>query len=201
RERFALGYGDPTQTSTAYRFAPAGRATRRVVAVHGAGNDALFGWIGLFKRLLDRGSEILTFDLPGPGRLDQGRFSPDAARAALSAAVAEIGRGRRRLPTHAIGVSVGGSVLLGTLPALREELHSAAAIVAPLRIELTLGSFVGELRPRTFATVVREREHYGRTGLVPSFGPFKRDTYPLRLERSAPRGAFGYVEVLNQCLA
>ncbi len=201
RERIPLRHGEKGETSTAYRFSPAEGATRRVVAIHGAGNDALFGWIGLFKRLLGRGAEILTFDLPGHGRTDGGAFSPDAARAALRAAVVEIGRDRPNLPTHAVGVSIGGSVLLSTLPGLNETLTSAAVVVAPLRIELSLASFVGELRPRNFAAVAREREHYGWLGLVPSFGSFKRDVYPLRLARESPPGMFGYVSILNEYLA
>jgi len=117
----------------------------------------------------------------------------------LRAAIAESGRGRQDLPTHAIGVSLGGSVLIGTLPELSGALTSAAAVVAPLRIDLTLASFMGELRLRNFAAVVREREHYGWLGLVPSFGSFKRDIYPLRLARQ-PQGTFGYVSILNDYL-
>ncbi len=35
--------------------------------------------------------------------------------------------------------------------------------------------------------------------MVPSFGPVKRDLYPLRLAEE-PEGVFGYVERLNQAL-
>ncbi len=201
REWVALSHGETSESSIAYRFSPAEGTRRRVVAVHGAGNDALFGWIGLFKRMLGSGAEILTFDLPGHGRFDSGEFSPRAARAVLRAAVAESSRDRPDLPTHAIGVSIGGSVLISGLPELSGALASAAAIVAPLRIDLSLTSFMGELRPRNFAAVVREREHYGWLGLVPSFGSFKRDIYPLRLARKSPPGMFGYVSILNEYLA
>jgi pyruvate dehydrogenase E2 component (dihydrolipoamide acetyltransferase) len=201
RERITLLCDESGVSSTGYRLTPATPAVRRVVTVHGAGNDALFGWVGLFKQLLDRGAEILTFDLPGHGRYAKDAFSPGAARAILLAAITESFRKRVSLPTHAIGVSLGGSVLLGALPELRDTLASAAIVVAPLRIELSLASFVGELRPRNFALVLREREHYGWSGLVPSFGSFKRDIYPLHLARPAPPGMFGYVSILNDYLA
>jgi pimeloyl-ACP methyl ester carboxylesterase len=98
-------------------------------------------------------------------------------------------------------VSLGGSVLLRALPAVQAQVRSAILIGAPLQIVLSPRSILGEIGASTIALLWREREHYGLTGLIPSFGPFKRDTYPLRLGRKAPAGAFGYVAVLNQALA
>ncbi len=196
RERFPLDL-DGAESTTAYRLMPVGRAARIVLAIHGAGNDALFGWVGLFKRLLLAGSGILTLDLPGHGRFNRGSFSRDAGRAAVSAAIAECRRWRAATPIHAVGVSLGGAMLLEALAEPGVKLASAAILVAPLRIELSPRSFAGELRPHNFAIVASQRAHYGATGLIPSFGPFKRDTYPLRLADRPPPGAFGYVDTLN----
>lgn len=192
------GGGD--QRCTAYRLSPSIPPRRIVVTMHGAGNDALFGWVGLFKRLLEAGSEIFTFDLPGHGRYDRTRFSAAAARAAVAGAVEASGAPDRSIPVHALGVSLGGSVLLSALPELEPRLASAALVVAPLRIELSLGAALHEVGLRTLRIVWRERLHYGLTGLIPSFGSFKRDVYPLRLAETPPPGAFGYVEVLNRVL-
>ena len=101
---------------------------------------------------------------------------------------------------HAIGVSLGGSLLLDALPQLSGSLQSAALIVAPRRIELSPRTLLPEVGPRTLGLVWKEREHYGLGGLIPSFGPFKRDIYPLRLAVEPPPGAFGYVESLNAML-
>lgn len=49
-------------------------------------------------------------------------------------------------------------------------------------------------------TIWRERSWFGLTGLIPSFGPFRRGAFPLRLADPAGPGAFGYVHVLNQIL-
>ncbi len=200
-ERVQLDPPGNGKAGTAYRLSPADRPRRVVLALHGAGNDALFAWVGLFKRLLLGGSEILTFDLPGHGRVGSGFFGVEEAGAALATAAAACGRSPFGLPVHAVGVSLGGSLLLHSLPRLQDRFTSAALIVAPLQIQLSPRSVLAELRPRNFRLLLREREHYGLTGLIPSFGPFKRGTYPLRLQNPAPPGSFGYVESLNQLLA
>lgn len=198
RERLRLGpEGEPT---TAYRLTPAGPPRRLLFALHGAGNDALFAWVGLFKRQLLRGTEIFSFDLPGHGRDSTTLFSADAAGTALAAALAACVEGRDELPVHAVGVSLGASLLLASLPEIQGGLTSAALIVAPLRIVLSPRALLSELRPGSVALLWSEREHYGLTGLIPSFGPFKRSIYPLRLAEPAPPGMFGYVERLNGAL-
>lgn len=197
QKRLTLSSGSPT---VAYRFSPQGEAQRVLFALHGAGNDALFGWIGLFKRELLRASEIFTFDLPGHGRSSTSEFVAEAVADALETALDDCAPPDRPVPVHAIGVSLGGSLLLATLPRIEARLRSAALLVAPLRINLTPLSFLSELRPSAFHLLWREQENYGLTGLIPSFGPFKRDVYPLRLNEPPGPGPFGYVETLNRGL-
>jgi len=187
--------------TSGYRLAPASPSRRVVIALHGAGNDALFGWVGLFKQLLLRETEIFTFDLPGHGRTNQTAFSAEGAAVAVHSAIEQCAAACSGLPVHAIGVSLGGAVLLHDLPRLQRRLTSAALLVAPLRIVLSPSSLLGEIGRHGIRVLLREREHYGLTGLIPSFGPFKRDTYPLRLAAVPPEGAFGYIEVLNETLA
>ena len=191
-EEFRCGEQHP---AVSYRLRPAGEVKRVVCAFHGAGNDALFGWIGLFKRLLTGGAEIFTFDLPGHGRGCATSFSGASVAEAVAGA---INAGRREdVPLHAVGVSLGGSVLLSQLPRLQAELTSAALVVAPLQIALSRSSIMNELGMGGLSLVWREREHYGLSGLIPSFGGFKRSIYPLHLATTPPSGAFGYVEALN----
>lgn len=191
------GNGDLIQ---AYRFTPRLPPRSIVLALHGAGNDALFAWVGFFKRLLLGGTEIFTFDLPGHGRVSQTVFEPTAAAAAIESALEQATDPHPLIPVHAVGVSLGGALLLSTLPALQARLASATLVVAPLRIVLSPISLLNELRFRNFISLWREKEHYGLLGLVPSFGPFRRDIYPLRLPAPLPPGAFGYVEALNLAL-
>lgn len=185
--------------TTAYRLIPPGPPRAIVLAVHGAGNDALFGWVGLFKRLLLRGFEIFTFDLEGHGRFSTTRFSPDTASRAIAEAVRRSEAPARGLGIHAIGVSLGGAVLLHALPT-QPAITSAVLLAAPLRIQFSWNCIRGELGIPLLRTLWREREHYGLTGLIPSFGPVKRTTYPLRLSEDPGAGGFGYVDVLNRAL-
>ena len=55
-------------------------------------------------------------------------------------------------------------------------------------------------RPRPPRHPLARARHYGLTGLVPSFGPFKRGAYPLRLGVPPAPGPFGYVQTINRVL-
>lgn len=184
--------------AVAYRLAPAATPRGVVLTVHGAGNDALFSLVGLAKRLLLRGWEVFAFDVDGHGRHSTTLFSAAAAAQAAGEAARRSGAAERGLPLHALGISLGGAVLLAALPTLSAA--SATLVAAPLRVRLSWGAILGELGMPLVRTLWREREHYGLTGLIPSFGPFKRATYPLRLAEPSPPGPFGYVQVLNGAL-
>lgn len=186
--------------TVAHKLTPAGSPAAVTITVHGAGNDALFAMVGLFQRLLAAGHQIVAFDLDGHGRSSTTRLSADAAPSAIPAALAATGVGHADLPLHLVGISLGGAITLASLPELPAPLHSAVLIAAPLRIEFSRAAILRELGPPLLQALIRERSHYGLTGLIPSFGPFKRGTYPLRLADTPPAGAFGYVEVLNDIL-
>ena len=186
--------------TVAYRFSPA-RPRGLVVVAHGAGNDALFSFPGLFKTLLARDFAIFTFDLDGHGRGSTTHFSLSSIASALPAALEQAHSGEwAMLPTHLLGVSFGGSLVLAALPELTETAASAVLISAPFRVQFSTHAALAEvLGPALPLTALRQREHVGWGGLIPSFGPFKRDLYPLRLEQPA-QGGFGYVDVLNEAL-
>jgi pimeloyl-ACP methyl ester carboxylesterase len=138
--------------------------------------------------------------MDGHGRHGSTLFSPEGARGAVGAAVLQSGAGERGLPLHAVGISLGGAILLGSLPTLPTPAATATLLSAPLRIQLSSAAVRRELGLPLLRTLWRERAHYGLTGLIPSFGPFKRGTYPLRLGVEPGPGGFGYVEVLHRTL-
>jgi pimeloyl-ACP methyl ester carboxylesterase len=175
-------------------------ATGGALVVHGAGNDALFSLTGLFAELLTLGLEVFTFDVDGHGRDSTARLSADSAASVIPAALEAWGGPPRDRPLHALGISLGGSLLLHALPALGGRLASATMMCAPLRIELRWRSIRREIGVPMLRTLWRERSRFGLTGLIPSFGPFRRDLYPLRLASEPGRGPFGYVDVLNSIL-
>lgn len=185
--------------TVAHRFSPAEEARALVLVAHGAGNDALFAFPGFFKELLLQGLEVFTFDMDGHGRESTTRFSYPAVVGAISDALAQARAGRPQLPVHAVGLSLGGAILLGSLPDLDDQISSAVLISAPLRIRFGVRRVLSELRPSLFGAWLRQREHCGLWGMVPSFGPVKRGLYPLRLAEEV-EGAFGYIERLNEVL-
>ncbi|HET7232553.1 MAG TPA: alpha/beta fold hydrolase [Longimicrobium sp.] len=173
----------------------------RVVAAHGAGNDALYPQVALFKALVSRGVEVFSFDIDGHGAESTTVFSPEIVPSALAAAVDEAERGRPALPLHLLGHSFGGSLVLHALAtdAVPHAL-SAVAISAPITIELTPRVALSELLGFFRAATLRQREHYGAWGTVPAVGPLKRRAYPIR--GAAQAGApFAYVAAIRALLA
>jgi alpha-beta hydrolase superfamily lysophospholipase len=173
----------------------------RVVAAHGAGNDALYPQIALFKALVRRGVEVFSFDVDGHGAASTTVFSPHVVPSALAAAVREAERGRPALPLHLLGHSFGGSLVLHALAAGSiPHALSGIAISAPITVNLTArvaaAELFGFLRPSTLA----QREHYGVWGTVPAVGRLKRRAYPIR--GAARAGApFAYVAAVRSLLA
>lgn len=184
----------------AHRLVPTEEPVGAVLVVHGAGNDALFSLTGLFAALLARRLEIFTFDVDGHGRHSTTRLSGESARTAVTAALAAWGGPPHGRPLHVVGISLGGSLLLHALPELAPRAVSAALICAPARVHLSWRTIGREIGMPMLRTLWRERSRFGLAGLIPSFGPFRRDLYPLRLAETPPPGAFGYVEVINAIL-
>jgi alpha-beta hydrolase superfamily lysophospholipase len=173
----------------------------RVVAAHGAGNDALYPQVALFKALVQRGVEVFSFDIDGHGAESTTVFSADVVPSALPAAVEEAERGRPALPLHLLGHSFGGSLVLHALAtdAVPHAL-SGIAISAPVTVELTPRVALAELLGFFRAATLGQREHYGAWGTVPAVGPLKRRAYPIR--GAAQAGApFAYVAAIRALLA
>jgi alpha-beta hydrolase superfamily lysophospholipase len=184
----------------AWRMTPA-EPRGRVVAAHGAGNDALYPQVALFKALVGRGMEIFSFDVDGHGAASTTVFSPDVAPTAIAAAVEQAERGRSDLPLHLLGHSFGGSLVLHAL-ATDAVPHavSAIAISAPISISLDLRAVLGELGGLLRRPPLRQREHYGWWGMIPAAGPLKRRAYPIR-GAAEPGAAFAYVADVQRLLA
>jgi alpha-beta hydrolase superfamily lysophospholipase len=183
----------------AWRLVP--RAPRaRVVAVHGAGNDAFFPLVALFKALIRQGVEVFSFDVDGHGAASTTVFSPDAVLSAVPAAVERAEAGSAPLPLHLLGHSLGGSLVLHAL-ANDAFLHvaSAIAVSAPISIHLDARVAASELRGFFRALTLGQREHYGAWGVIPAVGPLRRRAYPVRgaVEPGVP---FAYVDAVRDLL-
>jgi alpha-beta hydrolase superfamily lysophospholipase len=197
-----LRYARPAASGDveAWRLVP--REPRaRVVAAHGAGNDALYPQIALFQALVARGVEVFAFDVDGHGAASTTVFSADAIHTCVAAAVEQAERGRIELPLHLLGHSFGGSLVLHALGtgAVPHAL-SCIAISAPIDVNLTprvaFAELLGFFRPWTLG----QRQLYGAWGTVPAVGPLKRRAFPVRgaTRTDAP---FAYVAAIREVLA
>ena len=185
----------------ALRLAPAAPPRARVVVAHGAGNDAVYPLLELFRALLDAGCELFSFDVDGHGCGSTTVFAADTVRTAVAAAAEEAERGRPALPLHLLGHSLGGSLVLDALASGSLERAAAAAVVsAPLDVRIGARTVAGELRGFFRRATLGQRAHYGWWGLVPAFGPVKRAAYPFR-RTDADGRAWSYVEAVRRLLA
>lgn len=184
--------------AAAFRLLPRGRARGRVVAAHGACDDALFPLVALYDALLRRGLEVFAFDLDGNGWESTTRFSPEGIRGAVAAAAREAERGRPALPLHLLGHSLGGALALDALARGEVAAESATVVATPLEVRITPRTALAELRGFLRPATLRQRAFYGLAGVLPAFGPVKRAAYPFRGD--ARTGNFDYVTVFDALL-
>jgi acylglycerol lipase len=182
----------------AFRLSPRGAPRGRVVAAHGACDDALFPLVALYGALLESGFEVFAFDLDGNGWESTTRFGADTVRGAVAAAAREAARGRPPLPLHLLGHSLGGALVLDALARGEVRAESAIVVATPLEVRITAGTALAELRGFFRPATLRQRAYYGLAGVVPAFGPVKRGAYPFRGD--ARTGNFDYVAVFDALL-
>jgi len=188
---------DDGSWTTAYCLDPSRPSRGRILFVHGTGNEALYPQIGLFKRLLLRGFQVRAADLDGHGRRGTGTFDRAGVRGAVPHMLARATRNGAEI-VHAIGESLGGALLLRALADdVPEAVVSATLISPPLRLHLDPAALAGEAVGLLGRRALRPRRHYGLLGSIPAFGPFRRSTFPVRMEKG---GGFGYLEEVQTLL-
>lgn len=184
----------------AVRLLPPRPARARVLVAHGAGNDAVFPLLELFRACLRAGCEVFAFDVDGHGRGSTTVFAPGSVRTALSAAADAAERGGPPLPLHLVGHSLGGSLVLDALASGGwNRAASAVVLSAPVDLRIGARTVVGEVGGFFTRAVLAQREHYGWWGLLPAFGPVKRAAYPFR-RADADGRAWSYVSAVRRLL-
>jgi pimeloyl-ACP methyl ester carboxylesterase len=182
-ERVRYARPEADGETAGFRLSPRGGPRGRVVAAHGACDDALFPLVAMYAALLERGLEVFAFDLDGNGWQSTTRFSPEGIRGAVAAAAREAEHGRPPLPLHLLGHSLGGALVLDALARGETAAESAVVVATPLEVRVTARTALAELsgffRPATL-------------------GPVKRGAYPFRGD--ARTANFDYVAVFDALL-
>lgn len=200
-EPFRFGRPAAGGETAAYLLHPGHPPRSLVVFVHGTGNDAWFPQINLFRRLLEAGHAVWTWDLDGHGRGSTTRLHPEAIRDAVRDAATRARAACPGVPLHLLGQSFGGSLVLRALAGGGLGPVAAAAVMsAPLHVRPTARTVAGELAGFASRACLSQRVHYGLWGTVPAFGRFKRAVYPIRLAQRERARSWEYVEVVNQAL-
>ncbi|WP_420129333.1 alpha/beta hydrolase [Longimicrobium sp.] len=184
----------------AVRLLPADAPCARVLVAHGAGNDAVYPLLELFRALLCAGCEVFSFDVDGHGCGSTTTFASGTVRTAVAAAADAAERERPALPLHVIGHSLGGSLVLDALASgTLDRTVSVAILSAPVDVRIGARTAVAEVRGFFSRATLTQREHYGLWGLVPAFGPVKRAAYPFRRVDADGR-AWSYVAAVQRLL-
>jgi len=185
----------------AVRLSPRDAPRARVLVAHGAGNDAVYPLLELFRALLRAGCEVFSFDVDGHGCGSTTVFAPGTVRTAVAAAADASERDGPALPLHLLGHSLGGSLVLDALlSGALDRAASAAIVSAPVDVRIGARTAVAEVRGFFSRATLTQREHYGLWGLVPAFGPVKRAAYPFRRVDADGR-AWSYVAAVHRLLA
>lgn len=185
----------------AVRLLPRQVPRARVVVAHGAGNDAVYPLLELFRTLLRAGCEVFSFDVDGHGCTSTTLFAPETVRGAVAAAAEAAERDGPALPLHVIGHSLGGSLVLDALAAgALDRAASATILSAPVDVRIGARTAVAEVRGFFTRATLTQRQHYGLWGLVPAFGPVKRAAYPFRRVDADGR-AWSYIAAVQRLLA
>ena len=184
----------------AVRLLPRAAPRARVLVAHGAGNDAVYPLLELFRALVRGGYEVFSFDVDGHGCGSTTVFAPDTVRGSIAAAAEAAERDGGALPLHLLGHSLGGSLVLDALASgALDRAASAVVLSAPTSIDLGFRTVVSELAGFFRLATLAQREHYGGWGLVPAFGPVKRGAYPFRRADAQP-GSWSYVAAVRRLL-
>jgi pimeloyl-ACP methyl ester carboxylesterase len=162
--------------------------------MHGMGDDAVYPLWPWIEALTARGIAVLSVDWDGHGHGGTSTLSFDRAPRSVGTILGRLfERTLRIAPLRAcvaVGFSTGAALVLAAAARDRDARRHIASIVA-VSPAVTVGPTVaGGLELLAFADpdawradLAPAARYYGRAGLVPAFGSFRRGDFPIRLEQ------------------
>ncbi len=156
--------------------------------LHGFGSDAFYPYVHMFRRWLDAGFNIFTFDLDGHGRNSSSTLDSETIAECMADAFSEFIKRYQAPHIFVVGHSFGGAIVIQNLNYLLTYGVKATAIISTPTHAKVIWPLVGrELTLSAMDARVRQWfDQYDWWDFVPPFGPFKRGEMPVRLKKKAP---------------
>ncbi|MGE0172013.1 MAG: alpha/beta hydrolase [Oligoflexales bacterium] len=169
------------------------------VFVHGTGNDLFFPYVDLYNSLLANGYNVFAFDICGHGRQSSSTLDPQGLEECLVDAMEQAKNHiSGDLPFFLVGHSLGGAIVLNTMAKNNLQVAKAVVIGVPLRISVNFKTAMPELLSFIHPNFLMATKIYG-IDVIPAFGRFRRDTYPIRTQEHQTR-ALSYVKYVNAAI-
>lgn len=168
-------------TQTCY-LKPKNQDKGLVIFVHGAGNDLFFPNRLMFNHLLTKGYSIYAFDLNGHGATSKATLSHPALESTLNEVFDHAYSLAKSQPIHIVAHSFGGLACLTLLSKRNwQRVRSACFIGVPTNFCGFKWTYIWELACILRPNFWRHLFSYGFWHGLPACGPFKRNSFPIRI--------------------
>ena len=155
-----------------------------VILVHGLGNNLIYLNQQFVSYFLEKGMNVLIFNLDGHGNDTVTNFSYRTFSNTIEPAV-EFAESMGRYRIHLLGYSLG-AYLAARYVSQNPNRVDSFHMVAPLgSTNLSIKLITNEIRALISPSVVRSLIKWGISDMIPALGPFRRNKFPLKHEENS----------------
>ena len=166
-------------------FIPKNFNGHTVLAVHGTGNDRVFGLTKIFQHLLRNGFALFTFDVDGHGAQSSSLLAPNEIVTCVVDAyeilLKQLQRNKLPLAISGLGHSLGGILLGSAYSTYRLPFEALSFLSVPHSVKIDLQVMLSELGSLGSGNFWQLIKKYGFREGLPAIGSFRRQTFPVRL--------------------
>lgn len=188
--------------ASAELFIPQQFNGRTILAVHGTGNDRVFGLSRIFQQLLAAGFALFTFDIDGHGAQSSTLLVPDEMTTCVVDAYemlqSLLQREQMTSEVCALGHSLGGLLLGHATTAFHLPFHALSFISVPRSLKIDLSVVLAELGSLGSPGFWNLLRRYGISEGMPALGSFRRHTFPVRLLEAKSDYVSEIVRIINE---
>ncbi len=181
-----------------YHLFPSENSSVCSILFHGTGNDGLFAWESIILGLIRSGRSVFSFDLSGHGQNSSTCLRSDDFLRSADFLGQELPRLLPEVQSfEAIGYSLGAKLALHTVLQKRLNWTKLVVMALPDHIEISPRFVLHELLSGISLAFWQQLVRYGWRATLPSFGSFRRKSFPIRIE---PSMEISYPKMVAQLL-